>query len=222
MRHPAQIESQIPPNNLISCHYLSQIRCQSSASGIGNHSLVRIWHVFPLIFLLLGQSRGESIVMRAFKLTTLIISRLCLRIHLCKHYANVFSVLSPESARALPVWREVTDAALMWRCPGLRTQPCGPACSGVCWFKSWNSPVMLLALCYRLIGPDDKQQPHYHWIFQCKKLNLLKWDWITLIKSYFELCMQINQTVNWDQTLIMEPSRMVLFFSLFFCDKKQH
>lgn len=123
----AQIESQIPPNNLISCHYLSQIRCQSSASGIRNQSLARIWHVFPLIFLLLGQPRGESIVMRTFKLATLIISRPCLRIHLCKHYANVFSALSLESDRALPAWREVTDAALMCRCPGHRAQQSGPA-----------------------------------------------------------------------------------------------
>lgn len=131
---PDQIESQIPPNNLISCHYLSQIRCQSSASGIRIQSLARIWHILPLIFLLHEQPRGENIMMRTFKLTTLIISWLCLRIHLCKHYANVFSALSLESDHALPVWREVTDGALMWWCPGLQTQPSGPVCTGIYWF----------------------------------------------------------------------------------------
>lgn len=48
-------------------------------------------------------AEGESIAMPAFKLAALIISRLCLRIHLCKHYANVFSALSLESDGALPV-----------------------------------------------------------------------------------------------------------------------
>lgn len=199
MQRQAQIESQIPPNSLISCHYLSQIRCQSSALGIGNQSLARIWHVFPFIFLLLGQPRGESIMMRTFKLATLIISRPCLRIHLCKHYANVFSALSLESDRALPVWREVTDAALMWRYPGLRTQPRGPACTGVCWFKGWKVFLKRKALgrWFQLRVMDwwglmRKLQSHSRWIFQCKKLDLMKWDWGTLLKSHFELRMQIQ------------------------------
>lgn len=144
MWRPAQIESQIPPNNLISCHYFSQIRCQSRASGIRNQSLARIWHVFPLIFLLLGQPRGESIVMRTFKLATLIISRPCLRIHLCKHYANVFSALSLESDRALPAWREPDWCSLDVTVPR-PPNAAERACLNLC-FKSWKVLLIHKAL----------------------------------------------------------------------------
>lgn len=101
-----------------------------------NQTGVRVWHVFPLLSLLLRQLKGSAWVRlaAAFKCAMLIILLLCLRIHLCKHYANVFFGLSLVSNRALQVWREVTDAALMWSCSfcrlGFWEQSSVPRCTG--------------------------------------------------------------------------------------------
>lgn len=111
----------LQPNPMsLSCSNKTSARCIRSRNQTGC--------VFDMSFLsyrcFSGSWREGSAWVRlaaAFKCAMLIILPLCLRIHLCKHYANVFFGLSLVSNRALQVWREVTDAALMWSCSFCRS-----------------------------------------------------------------------------------------------------
>lgn len=200
MRHPAQIESQIPPNNLISCHYLSQIRCQSSASGIGNQSLARIWHVFPLIFLLLEQPRGEASWFEHLNSPRwLSHGRVYVFI-----YVNIMLMCFPP-CRSSPIAPFQSDVRWLMRpwCDGAEASECSQAGLRALVIAGLKAFLIhkTLRRCFQLcvmdwLGLMSKLESHLHGILRGKKLDLIKWNWRTLLKSYFELYMQIKHTAN--------------------------